>query len=217
MATLTENPKGVISSVKRRIGKGWIMGLEIHEINAGSPLPWLMAESGMGFWRLNKVALIYGERRVPCWRCGFPNVQSGLFLELGGRNEYHCRIVAWSVADSIGLLSQAFLDTLNAGYCVRRRYSKTMGCEYLATCCPKCGCIQGDNFIYRNFKGRGGVFSNPADTSRLTAHMLPSFTDTDPRRFDWAFDGFTLEAEPRRIWFKAPFVLPNQAWPWTGR
>lgn len=154
---------------------------------------------------------------MPCWKCGFYNIQSGLFLELGGWNEYRCRIVAWSVADDIGLLSQAFLDMLNAGYCVRRRYSKTMGREYLGACCPRCNSLQGDNFIYRNYQGRGGVFSNPADSSRLTAHMLPSFTDAEPRRFDWAFDSLTLETEPRRIWFEAPLVLPGHAWPWTGR
>lgn len=47
-------------------------------------------------WRLHKVGLIQGLRRVSCWKCGYPVIQSGLFLELEGRDGYHCRVVSWS-------------------------------------------------------------------------------------------------------------------------
>ena len=82
-------------------------------------------------WRLSKVALIQGVRRVPCWKCRFLVIQSGLFLELWGRYGYRCRIVPWSGVDDIGLLSQPFRRTLYADWCVCPHYSKAMKRSYL--------------------------------------------------------------------------------------
>ena len=189
------------------------MGIEMHEFNPGTRAE----EEETKLWTLNKVALIRGMCQTPCWRCGAPVTQSGLFLELGGRNNYHCRIVAWSILDDIGLLSQPFKYVLSSYWVVRNRYSKTMHCEYLAVVCPNCGEIQGNNFVYGNYKGRGGVFSNPADKTPLIAFPLPSFTDNQPQRFDWAFGTFTLEADPRRISFRGEPVIPGNAWPWRSR
>ena len=64
-------------------------------------------------WRLHKVGLVQGLRSVPCWKCGYLVIQSGLFLELEGRDGYHCRVVSWSDAHNAGILSQPFLRTLS--------------------------------------------------------------------------------------------------------
>lgn len=116
-------------------------------------------------WRLHKVGLVQGLRSVPCWKCGYLVIQSGLFLELEGRDGYHCRVVSWSDAHNAGILSQPFLRTLSDCWRVRPTYSKSAGYAYLGITCPKCGSLQGDNFVYDNYQGRGGVFSDPEDKS----------------------------------------------------
>ena len=95
-------------------------------------------------WRLHKVGLIQGLRRVSCWKCGYPVIQSGLFLELEGRDGYHCRVVSWSDTDASGLLSRPFRRTLSDCWHVRPAYSKSAGYTYLAITCPKCGGLQGE-------------------------------------------------------------------------
>ena len=55
-------------------------------------------------WRLHKVGLVQGLRSVPCWKCGYLVIQSGLFLELEGRDGYHCRVVSWSDAHNLSLI-----------------------------------------------------------------------------------------------------------------
>ena len=57
-----------------------------------------------------------------------------------------------SDADGAGPLSRPFLRTLGMDRCVRPTYSKTMGRTYPALACPKCGGVQEDNFIYRNYR-----------------------------------------------------------------
>lgn len=116
--------------------------------------------------------------------------------------------------DKAGLLSQAFRRLLDVNWGVRPKYSKSMGCEYLAGVCPHCGAIQGDNFVYGNCQSRGGAFSDPEDRSQLAAFPLPSFVGDRPQSLDWAFGRFTLEVEPRRIVFREPLMLPGGAWPW---
>ena len=190
------------------------MSIEIRPLYAGEPNPLESEGNNLGPLRLHKVGLIQGLRRVPCWKCGFPVIQSGLFLELEGRDGYHCRVVSWSGTDRIGLFSQPFLRTLDMDWRVRSTYSKTMGRTYLAVTCPKCGGIQGDNFIYRNYRGRGGVFSDPTDKSPLEVRPLPVFTDDRPQGFGWAFDTFSLDVEPRRISFGRPVMIWGNAWPW---
>ena len=128
-------------------------------------------------WRLHKVGLVQGLRSVPCWKCGYLVIQSGLFLELEGRDGYHCRVVSWSDAHNAGILSQPFLRTLSDCWRVRPTYSKSAGYAYLGITCPKCGSLQGDNFVYDNYQGRGGVFSDPEDKSPLEVLPLPVFTD----------------------------------------
>lgn len=110
--------------------------------------------------------------------------------------------------DKAGLLSQAFRRLLDVNWGVRPKYSKSMGCEYLADVCPHCGAIQGDNFVYGNCQSRGGAFSDPEDRSQLAAFPLPSFVGDRPQSLDWAFGRFTLEVEPRRIVFREPLMLP---------
>ena len=166
-------------------------------------------------WRLHKVGLVQGLRSVPCWKCGYLVIQSGLFLELEGRDGYHCRVVSWSDTDASGLLSRPFRRTLSDCWHVRPAYSKSAGYTYLAITCPKCGGLQGDNFVYRNHQGRGGVFSNPIDKSPLEVLPLPMFTDDWPQRFHWAFDSYSLDLEPRRIRFGKPVAVWNNAWPWN--
>ena len=146
-------------------------------------------------WRLHKVGLVQGLRSVPCWKCGYLVIQSGLFLELEGRDGYHCRVVSWSDAHNAGILSQPFLRTLSDCWRVRPTYSKSAGYAYLGITCPKCGSLQGDNFVYDNYQGRGGVFSDPEDKSPLEVLPLPVFTDDWPQRFHWAFDSFSLDLE----------------------
>ena len=67
-------------------------------------------------WRLHKVGLVQGLRSVPCWKCGYKTIQTGLFLELAGRDGYRCRIVSWSGVDKAGLLSQAFRRLLDVNW-----------------------------------------------------------------------------------------------------
>lgn len=69
-------------------------------------------------WRLHKVGLVQGLRSVPCWKCGYLVIQSGLFLELEGRDGYHCRVVSWSDAHNAGILSKETISsttTIRAG------------------------------------------------------------------------------------------------------
>lgn len=166
-------------------------------------------------WRLHKVGLVQGLRSVPCWKCGYLVIQSGLFLELEGRDGYHCRVVSWSDAHNAGILSQPFLRTLSDCWRVRPTYSKSAGYAYLGITCPKCGSLQGDNFVYDNYQGRGGVFSDPEDKSPLEVLPLPVFTDDWPQRFHWAFDSFSLDLEPWRIRFGKPVAIWGNAWPWN--
>lgn len=166
-------------------------------------------------WRLRKVGLVQGLRSVPCWKCGYLVIQSGLFLELEGRDGYHCRVVSWSDAHNAGILSQPFLRTLSDCWRVRPTYSKSTGYAYLGITCPKCGSLQGDNFVYDNYQGRGGVFSDPEDKSPLEVLPLPVFTDDWPQRFHWAFDSFSLDLEPWRIRFGKPVAIWGNAWPWS--
>ena len=179
-------------------------------------MAWLVTstDNAPEIWTLNKVALIRSVRPVPCWKCGYKTIQTGLFLELAGRDGYRCRIVSWSGVDKAGLLSQAFRRLLDVNWGVRPKYSKSMGCEYLAGVCPHCGAIQGDNFVYGNCQSLGGAFSDPEDRSQLAAFPLPSFVGDRPQSLDWAFGRFTLEVEPRRIVFREPLMLPGNAWPW---
>lgn len=150
-----------------------------------------------------------------CWKCGYLVIQSGLFLELEGRDGYHCRVVSWSDAHNAGILSQPFLRTLSDCWRVRPTYSKSAGYAYLGITCPKCGSLQGDNFVYDNYQGRGGVFSDPEDKSPLEVLPLPVFTDDWPQRFHWAFDSFSLDLEPWRIRFGKPVAIWGNAWPWN--
>lgn len=134
-----------------------IMGMEIRPVYAGESMAWLVTstDNAPEVWTLDKVALIRSVRPVPCWKCGYKTIQTGLFLELAGRDGYRCRIVSWSGVDKAGLLSQAFRRLLDVNWGVRPKYSKSMGCEYLAGVCPHCGAIQGDNFVYGNCQSRG--------------------------------------------------------------
>ena len=141
--------------------------------------------------------------------------KGGLFLELEGRDGYHCRVVSWSDAHNAGILSQPFLRTLSDCWRVRPTYSKSAGYAYLGITCPKCGSLQGDNFVYDNYQGRGGVFSDPEDKSPLEVLPLPVFTDDWPQRFHWAFDSFSLDLEPWRIRFGKPVAIWGNAWPWS--
>ena len=172
-------------------------------------MAWLVTstDNAPEVWTLNKVALIRSVRPVPCWKCGYKTIQTGLFLELAGRDGYRCRIVSWSGVDKAGLLSQAFRRLLDVNWGVRPKYSKSMGCEYLAGVCPHCGAIQGDNFVYGNCQSRGGAFSDPEDRSQLAAFPLPSFVGDRPQSLDWAFGRFTTEEYQVRG-FLAPDI-PN--------
>ena len=86
------------------------MGMEIRPVYAGESMAWLVTstDNAPEVWTLDKVALIRSVRPVPCWKCGYKTIQTGLFLELAGRDGYRCRIVSWSGVDKAGLLSQAF-------------------------------------------------------------------------------------------------------------
>ena len=53
----------------------------------------------------------------------------------------------------------------------------------------------GGNFVYRNYRNRGGVFSNPADRSPLEMPPLPVCADDRPRECRWVFDGSSLGVE----------------------
>lgn len=116
------------------------MGMEIRPVYAGESMAWLVTstDNAPEVWTLDKVALIRSVRPVPCWKCGYKTIQTGLFLELAGRDGYRCRIVSWSGVDKAGLLSQAFRRLLDVNWGVRPKYSKSMGCEYLAGVCPHC-------------------------------------------------------------------------------
>ena len=105
-----------------------------------------------------------------CFRVG----GQAIFLELEGRDGCDCRVVSRSDADGAGPLSRPFLRTLGMDRRVRPTYSKTMGRTYPALTCPKCGGIQEGNFVYRNYRNRGGVFSNPATGRRLRCHRCRS-------------------------------------------
>ncbi len=115
-----------------------IMGMEIRPVYAGESMAWLVTstDNAPDVWTLNKVALIRSVRPVPCWKCGYKTIQTGLFLELAGRDGYRCRIVSWSGVDKAGLLSQAFRRLLDVNWGVRPKYSKSMGCEYLPASVP---------------------------------------------------------------------------------
>nr|WP_222103094.1 hypothetical protein [Bifidobacterium catenulatum] len=69
------------------------------------------------------------------------------------------------------------------------------GRTYPAVTCPKGGGIQEGNFVYRNYRNRGGVFSNPADRSPLGVPPLPVCADDRPRECRWMFDGSSLGVE----------------------
>lgn len=126
-----------------------------------------------------------------CFRVG----GQAIFLELEGRDGCDCRVVSRSDADGAGPLSRPFLRTLGMDRRVRPTYSKTMGRTYPALTCPKCGGIQEGNFVYRNYRNRGGVFSNPADRSPLEVPPLPVCADDRPRECRWVFDGSSLGVE----------------------
>ena len=195
------------------------MSIEMRPLYENEPEPsWPAGDDPdlymLELWRLHKVGLIQGLCRVPCWRCNHPVIHSGLFLELEGRDGYHCRVVSWSDVHDAGLLSQPFLRTLNDCWRVRPTYSKTADSTYLGITCPKCGSLQGDNFVYKNYQNRGGVLSNPNDKSPLEVMPLPMFTDDQPQRFYWAFDRFSLDLEPQRIRFGQPVAIWGNAWPW---
>ena len=168
-------------------------------------------------WILNKAGFIWGTRRVPCWNCGFPVMQTGLFVELKRHGRFSCRVIGWSVADDeLCLFSPPFRDMLYTEYFIQPCYSHAMGRTYTAILCPNCGQIQGDNFVYGNYQGRGGVFANPVDTSTLIVNPLPlPSTGLTSDECNGLFGLFTLEVDPRRIQFGHPFQLPDNADPWT--
>lgn len=130
-------------------------------------------------------------RLIFCFRVG----GQAIFLEPEGRDGCDCRVVSRSDADGAGPLSRPFLRTFGMDRRVRPTYSKTMGRTYPALACPKCGGVQEDNFIYRNYRNRGGVFSNPADRSPLGVPPLPVCADDRPRECRWVFDGSSLGVE----------------------
>lgn len=142
---LANDMEGIISSVKDPWRKGNDHGHGDTAGVRGESMAWLVTstDNAPEVWTLNKVALIRSVRPVPCWKCGYKTIQTGLFLELAGRDGYRCRIVSWSGVDKAGLLSQAFRRLLDVNWGVRPKYSKSMGCEYLAGVCPHCGAIQG--------------------------------------------------------------------------
>lgn len=77
-------------------------------------------------WRLHKVGLVQGLRSVPCWKCGYLVIQSGLFLELEDGTD----TIAASypgATPTTPVYSQPFLRTLSDCWRVRPTYSSRRG------------------------------------------------------------------------------------------
>lgn len=143
----------------------------------------------------------------PCRKCGRQSAEYGMHLELrDGDGDRHDIIASFNNFD--GLFTEEFKSLLSRRYAVRYRYSKAMGHEYLSNGCPFCNAISGDNFVFRNYLGRGGTFSNPMRRrEKIELYSLPSFTGNMPTPYEWMTNNFAVEVEPTRLRTAGPCDL----------
>ena len=93
-------------------------------------------------------------------------------------------------------------------------YSKAMGSAYMANTCLKCGAMSGDNFVFNDFNGSGGGFSN--EQFMVNPGVLYELTvpwDSQPRLYDFLEPGFYQRVDPARIQQVVPPVTAGyQFW-----
>jgi len=110
------------------------------------------------------------------------------------------------------LFSDRFALFLASRFGVKRAYSKAMGAEYLANTCLKCSAISGDNFVFNDFNGLGGGFSNAQFMANpCVLCELTSPWDSQPRQYDFLQPGFYRRVDPARI---TRVVPPNPSYPY---
>ena len=178
-------------------------------------------------YKLIDNGIIWSGSPKPCWKCGGRYMESEIvFTFIDHRGVRYDRIVAWNILDSREFLSSAFKRQIDRDLAVRPNYSKRMG-NYLTVNCPRCGAIQGVNYIIHNYQNGGGVFSNPMFNSvKLQVRRLPLLAvDHMPREYQWAFGDYTCSIQMNRLLDDGLFVFdpmptplnPSPWNPWAER
>ncbi|KAB7790647.1 hypothetical protein F7D09_0753 [Bifidobacterium leontopitheci] len=144
------------------------------------------------YWQLMDCALAYGVNK-DCFRCHRRSPEFAIYIRLqsaqtDGLEAF--RLVPLSTFDYCRLLATEFKQYLWSHCSIRLRTSKMMNnTTYLSNGCPFCDVIWGDNFVMRNYRGQGGMFSNSAyDTTPIYIEPLPLFADMMPRQYPNAFN-----------------------------
>ena len=149
-------------------------------------------------WRLQRLGILVTDGRN-CWKCGSPAQDTGLCVVITDASG----LTSWWVGEYgffEAMFSDDFTKTLATEFGVKRKYSKAMGCEYMANTCLKCGVIFGDNFVFNDFQGRGGGFCNEQYmTNPCTLYELTAPWDSQPRQYDFFRPGFYQRVDPTRI------------------
>ncbi|MDR1295475.1 MAG: hypothetical protein LBK59_11100 [Bifidobacteriaceae bacterium] len=162
-------------------------------------------------WRLRHVGILVTDAR-DCWKCHAPVRDTGVCVvvtDTAGLTSWW--VGAYSPFEA--MFSESFTQTLAAKFGVRRMYSKSMGSEYMANTCMKCGALFGDNFIFNDFNGRGGGFSNTQYMANpCILYELIAPWDSQPRQYDFWEPGFYQRVDPSRITRVVPPNVGHQFW-----
>jgi len=158
-------------------------------------------------WRLRHIGILVTSGR-DCWKCHAPAQDTGVCVvvtDAAGLTSWW--VGAYSPFEP--MFSDIFMQALATRFGVRRRYSKTMGAEYLANTCLKCGALSGDNFVFNDFNGLGGGFSNERYLANpCTLYELSAPWDSQPRQYDFLKPGFYQRVDRSRI---TQVILPMRA------
>jgi len=88
-----------------------------------------------------------------------------------------------------------------------------MGSAYLANTCRQCGAMSGDNFVFNDYNGLGGGFSNPQYMGNpCVLYEMVAPWDSEPRQYDFLEPGFYQRVEPTRITRVVPPDRSYQFW-----
>jgi len=149
-------------------------------------------------WQLQHLGILVTAGRE-CWKCHAPTQDTGVCVVVTDATG----LTSWWVASYSpfeALFSDSFKKVLAKKFGVRRVYSKAMGVSYMANTCLKCGATSGDNFVFNDYNGRGGGFSNKQFMATpCILHELTVPWDSQARYSNFLIPGFYQQVDPSRI------------------
>lgn len=181
------------------MGSGW---QSLHQVNTSSPVQGQQPQSLPLYW-LESTSLVTSEP-IACWRCRKLMREYAIGFHLVPRDshlEQIWRIIPLSYMNRIVPFTSCFLNLLKNSYSIDFVYSQKMNKTYLGQLCPHCHVLHGENFIFRNYMNRGGMFSHPQYShTKIYWAWLPRIADTTYRVYsELTADDFTVNLDPHRI------------------